>query len=153
MSNGKKNPIKTTEELQTALQNLIAQGRKDGMIRAEDLNALLEKMDLSAEKIEEIYDRFEATNIQIIPTELELSDDELGLGDTLDDDLDMMELDEEDLVDPVRSACCPQKKKWNWPSVFVKAIRKPRTNSPKPTCVWWYLLPRNTADGGCIFWT
>ena len=101
MSNGKKTPMKTTEELQTALQNLIAQGRKDGMIRAEDLNALLEKMDLSAEKIEEIYDRFEATNIQIIPTELELSDDELGLDDALDDDLDMMELDEEDLVDPV----------------------------------------------------
>ncbi len=97
----KKTPMRTTEELQAALQNLIVQGRKDGMIRAEDLNSLLEKMDLSAEKIEEIYDRFEATNIQIIPTELDLSDDELGLEDVLDDDLDLMDLDEEDLVDPV----------------------------------------------------
>ena len=39
------------EELQTQLQNLITQGRKDGMIRSTDLNALLEKMQLTPEKI------------------------------------------------------------------------------------------------------
>ena len=47
MSNAKKNPKPTAEELQTALQNLIAQGRKDGMLRAADLSAQLEKMDLT----------------------------------------------------------------------------------------------------------
>ena len=51
------------EEVQAALQALIAQGKKDGMIRAADLNAQLEKMSLTPEKIEEIYDRFEAMNI------------------------------------------------------------------------------------------
>ena len=56
MSTTKKN-TKTNEELQTQLQNLITQGRKEGMIRAADLNALLEKMTLTPEKIEEIYDR------------------------------------------------------------------------------------------------
>ena len=71
MSNAKKTP-KTTEDVQTVLQNLIAQGKKEGMIRAADLNAQLEKLDLSAEKIEEIYDRFEAMNIQIVTAELEL---------------------------------------------------------------------------------
>ncbi len=67
MSTPKKNNAKPTpEELQASLQALIVQGKKDGMIKATDLNALLEKMDMTAEKIEEVYDRFEAMNIQII---------------------------------------------------------------------------------------
>ena len=49
MSNAKKNQKPTTEELQAALQALIAQGRKEGIIRASDLNAQLEKMDMSPE--------------------------------------------------------------------------------------------------------
>ena len=96
-------PQKTTkpnEDAMAAIQNLIVQGRKDGMINASDLNAQLEKMDLSPEKIEEIYDRFEAMNIQIISSELELVDDS-DLGLVLDDDIDLSVLEEEDLVDPV----------------------------------------------------
>ena len=96
MSNPKKN-AKNLEDVQAALQALIVQGKKDGMIRAADLNAQLEKMDLTAEKIEEIYDRFEAMNIQIITAELEL---DLG-DDDLDDGVDLSGLEEEDLVDPV----------------------------------------------------
>ena len=42
MSTSKK-PAKNMDDLQAQLQNLITQGRKDGMIRAADLNALLEK--------------------------------------------------------------------------------------------------------------
>ena len=94
-----KKPVKAPEDVQAALQSLITQGKKDGMIRAADLNALLEKMQLNPDKIEEIYDRFEAMNIQIITAELELGDDDLGL-DT-DDGIDLSGLDEEDLVDPV----------------------------------------------------
>ena len=99
-----KKPAKPAEDTQAALQNLIAQGRKDGMIRATELNALLEKMELTAEKIEEIYDRFEAMNIQILSAELDLDlgDDAALLLDTgLDDDIDLIGLEEEDLVDPV----------------------------------------------------
>ena len=49
MSTAKK-PVKAAaEDTQAAMQNLIAQGRKEGMIRASELNAVLEKMDLSAE--------------------------------------------------------------------------------------------------------
>ena len=99
MSNAKKN-AKSPEELQAALQNLIAQGRKDGMVRSEDLNALLEKMDLSPEKIEEIYDRFEGMNIQVVSGDLDLDlDDDLDL--SLDDDIDLADVDDEELVDPV----------------------------------------------------
>ncbi len=100
MSNAKKQPVKP-EETMAALQELIAQGRKEGMIRSSDLNAHLEKMDLSAEKIEEIYDRIEAMNIQIIGAELDLDlgDDDL-VGD-LDGDIDLADVEEEDLVDPV----------------------------------------------------
>ena len=88
------------EDLQAALQALIAQGQKDGMIRATDLNAHLEKMELTAEKIEEIYDRFEAMNIQIVTGELEL-DDDIDLADDSIADLDLSGLEDEELVDPV----------------------------------------------------
>ena len=100
MSNTKKS-AKVNEDTYNALQGLIAQGRKDGMIRAADLNAQLEKMDLSPEKIEEIYDRFEAMNIQVVTGDLDLDlGDDLDLVD-MDGDIDLLPLEEEDLVDPV----------------------------------------------------
>ncbi len=100
MSNTKKT-AKPAEDQMAAMQQLIAQGRKEGIIRTADLNAVLEKMDLTPEKIEEIYDRIESMNIQIIGAELELD-----LGDDLDmdmlvDDIDLVNIDEEELVDPV----------------------------------------------------
>jgi len=99
MSTAKKS-TKAPDELQAALQELIAQGRKEGMLRATDLNAQLEKMDLSPEKIEEIYDRFEAMNIQIISSDLDLDlGDDLDL--SLDDDVDLSGMEDEDLIDPV----------------------------------------------------
>jgi len=99
-----KKPAKSAEDLQTVLQNLIAQGRKEGMIRASDLNQHLEKLDLSPEKIEEIYDRFEAMNITIVTADLDLElDDDLDLtmGDDLGDDIDLSNVEDEELVDPV----------------------------------------------------
>ena len=101
MGNTKK-PVKSTEEIQASIQAMITQARKDGMIRLVDLNAALEKLDLTPEKIEEIYDRLEQMNIQIISAELDLD-----LGDDmeiLEDDLaegDLAGLEEEILVDPV----------------------------------------------------
>ena len=96
MSTAKKT-VKTPEELQAALQKLISQGRKDGMIRADDLAACLESMDLTAERIEEIYDQFEAMNIQIVSAELDLDLDDA----VVDGDIDLADVEEEDLVDPV----------------------------------------------------
>ena len=58
MSTAKKNG--KMEDVQASLQALITQGKKEGMIRDTDLNAVLSKMNLSPEKIEEVYDRFEA---------------------------------------------------------------------------------------------
>ncbi len=88
----------TPEEHQAALQAMIAQGKKEGMVRLADLNALLEKMQLDADKIEKVYDQFEAMGIQIITAELELdTDDALDL----EGDIDLSGLEEEDLVDPV----------------------------------------------------
>ncbi len=97
-----KKPAKSPEELQAVLQKLIAQGRKDGMIRDSELRSHLEDMDLSPEKIEDIYDSFEAMNIQVVSDDLDLDlDDALELDDGLDGDIDLSELDEEDLIDPV----------------------------------------------------
>jgi len=103
MSTAKK-PAKAMDDTYAALQSLIAKGRKEGMIRTTELNAQLEKMDLSPEKIEEIYDRFESMNIQLVGTEmdLELDDDlDLGMDDGLGGDIDLSGVEDEDLVDPV----------------------------------------------------
>jgi len=101
MSTTKKAP-KTPEELQAVLQKLIAQGKKEGIIRDAELRSHLEDMDLSPEKIEEIYDSFDAMNIQIVSEDLDLDlDDALDLVDDLDDDIDLSDVEEEDLVDPV----------------------------------------------------
>ncbi len=102
MSTAKKTVNKNTEDLQSAMQALITQGRKDGVIKATELNALLEKMDLSPEKIEDIYDRFEAMNIQIVSSELDLDiENDLDLGAGLDDDIDLSGVEDEDYIDPV----------------------------------------------------
>ena len=103
MSTAKK-PAKGGEDLQSVLQALIAQGKKDGMIRADELATQLEKLDLSPEKIEEIYDRFEAMNIQVVSNDLDLDlgDDVDGvIGDDLGDDIDLSSVEDEELVDPV----------------------------------------------------
>ena len=98
MSTPKKEVSTNMEQVQAALKALIAQGKKEGMIRLSDLNAQLEKLQLSPEKIEEIYDRFEALNIPLVTAELDLSDDTLAMDDG---DIDLTGLEEEELVDPV----------------------------------------------------
>ena len=103
MAAAKKNG-KNTEDQQAALQALITQGRKDGMIRATDLSAVLESMDLSPEKIEEIYDRFESMNIQVVSSDLDLDlgdDLDAVIGDDVGDDIDLSGVEDEELVDPV----------------------------------------------------
>ena len=99
-----KKAAKNPEDLQSVLQQMIIQGRKDGMIRADELSAQLEKLDLSPEKIEEIYDRFESMNIQVVSSDLDLDlgdelDGDLSLG--LDDEIDLSGVEDEELVDPV----------------------------------------------------
>ena len=100
-STPKKAPKANMDDVHAALQALIAQGKKEGMIRASDLNAQLEKMQLTPEKIEDIYDRLDAMNIQVVTADLELDlgGDDLDLGP--DDDINLAGLDEEELVDPV----------------------------------------------------
>ena len=100
-STPKKAPKANMDDVHAALQALITQAKKDGMIRASDLNAQLEKMQLTPEKIEDIYDRLDAMNIQVVTADLELDlgDDDLDLGP--DDDINLAGLDEEELVAPV----------------------------------------------------
>ena len=102
MSNSKKNS-KPNEELMAPLTALISKGRRDGMLSSSELLAALEKLDLSVDKIEQIYDTFESIGIQIVSSEPE---NDL-LPDLLDDfdDVPDSELEEEEpLVDPVELA-------------------------------------------------
>ena len=48
------------------LNALISKGRRDGMLSSSELMAALEKMDLSVDKIEQVYDTFESIGIQIV---------------------------------------------------------------------------------------
>ena len=95
MANEKKSAKAGNSELQAAIQSLIAKGKKEGMIRAADLQAHLDKLDLSPETIEKIYDQLEAMNIQVVAAELDLGDD-LDLVDG-DGDIDLAGVDEEDI--------------------------------------------------------
>ena len=100
MSNEKKNAAKPTEDLEATITSLIAKGKKEGMLRDTELNATLSKLNLAPEKIDEIYDSFEAMGIQIFTAELE-QDDTLDLVDTLGGDIDLAGMEDEDLIDPV----------------------------------------------------
>lgn len=65
----------------------------------------MEKLDISPEKIEEIYEKFDTLGIQIVGADLELDldlDDTLPpVGDDLGGELNLGEVEEEELVDPV----------------------------------------------------
>lgn len=85
------------------LTSLISKGRCDGMLDAAEVLAVLEKLDLSPEKIEQVYDTFEAMGIQIATSEPEADD----ISDEILDDMELAEEDsaaEEPLVDPVELA-------------------------------------------------
>ena len=67
-----KAPI-SNEEAMAHVSALIAKAKRDGTIQASELTAELEKLDLPVEKIEQIYDTFDALGIQIVGAELELA--------------------------------------------------------------------------------
>ena len=95
-----KNPKPSTEDAMAAVSALIAKAKREGSIQSSELTAELEKLDLPVEKIEHIYDTFDAMGIQIVSPELELDvSDDLGM--------DMDEVpdgDDEELVDPLELA-------------------------------------------------
>ena len=93
---------KHSEDLMTSLTALIDKGRREGVITNTELMAALEKLDLSVDKIERVYDTFDSIGIQIV------SGDGEGEGNgalpELLDDVDsaaMADIEEEPLVDPV----------------------------------------------------
>ena len=55
-----KNPKPSTEDAMAAVSALIAKAKREGSIQSSELTAELEKLDLPVEKIEHIYDTFDA---------------------------------------------------------------------------------------------
>ena len=76
-----KQPAKQPpEDAMARVSALIAKAKKEGSIQATELTAELEKLDLPVEKIEQVYDTFDAMGIQIVSPELELDfDDDLAV--------------------------------------------------------------------------
>ena len=96
------NPNKTSkssEEIMASLNGLIAKGRKEGMIRANELMNTLEKLDLTVDQIEQVYETLEAMSIPVEGSELDLDVEPLEPADDA-----QVELTEEELVDPVELA-------------------------------------------------
>ena len=95
-----KNPKPSTEDAMATVSALIAKAKREGSIQSSELTAELEKLDLPVEKIEQVYDTFDAMGIQIVSPELELDvSDDLGM------DMDEVpDNDEEELVDPLELA-------------------------------------------------
>ena len=95
-----KNPKPSTEDAMATVSALIAKAKREGSIQSSELTAELEKLDLPVEKIEHIYDTFDAMGIQIVSPELELDvSDDLGMDmDEVPDNA------EEELVDPLELA-------------------------------------------------
>lgn len=95
-----KNLKPSTEDAMATVSALIAKAKREGSIQSSELTAELEKLDLPVEKIEHIYDTFDAMGIQIVSPELELDvSDDLGM------DMDEVpDNDEEELVDPLELA-------------------------------------------------
>ena len=95
-----KNPKPSTEDAMATVSAPIAKAKREGSIQSSELTAELEKLDLPVEKIEHIYDTFDAMGIQIVSPELELDvSDDLGM------DMDEVpDNDEEELVDPLELA-------------------------------------------------
>ena len=98
---------KLSEALTAPLTALINKGKKDGVLQASELNAELEKLDISSDRIEQIYEMFESMGIQIAGAELELDPDpvleELPGAEVEEEIIDPVELAAEyNLDDPVR---------------------------------------------------
>ncbi len=93
---------KSNEELMQSLTALINKGRREGMVTSAELMSALEKLDLSVEKIEQVYDTFESIGIQIVNGEEE-NDNTIQ---EIIEDIDIIpdETEEEPLVDPVELA-------------------------------------------------
>ena len=99
-----KNAQPAENDAMERVSALIAKAKREGTIQASELTAELEKLDLPVEKIEQIYDTFDALGISVVGAELdlEMSDDSLAM------DMDPVDLheagEEEELVDPLELA-------------------------------------------------
>ena len=99
-----KNSKAPAEDAMASVSALIARAKREGTIQSAELTAELEKLDLPVEKIEQIYDTFDAMGIQIVSPELEL---DVDLNEALPLDVDGDEIpmgEEEELIDPVELA-------------------------------------------------
>ena len=98
MANSKKS-TKSNEEIMASLNELISKGRKEGLIRSNELMSTLEKLDLSVEQIEQVCETLDTLSITVEGAELDI-DVEEPIADTEPP----LEIAEEELVDPVELA-------------------------------------------------
>ena len=108
MANAKNTNTKSAapekhEDAMARVSALIEKAKHDGALQASELTAELEKLDLPVEKIEQIYDTFDALGIQIVGAELDLDMDIDNASILGSDELPPME-EEEELVDPLELA-------------------------------------------------
>jgi RNA polymerase primary sigma factor len=94
-----KKVTKNDEENRATLTALMEKGRREGVLQSSEIMAVLEKLDLTVEQIENAYESLEGMGITITGTELELEVDETAAPDG-----PAVQEEEEELVDPVELA-------------------------------------------------
>ena len=137
MANAKNTKV-PAEDAMAAVSALIAKAKREGSIQATELNAQLEKLDLPVEKIEHIYDTFDAMGIQIVSPELEIDLDDTADGLGMSDGEIPMGDEEEDLIDPVELAA-----EYNLDDpvrMYLKEIGQVRLLTADDTYIWFILL-------------
>ena len=85
--------------MQKAIATIIEQAEKEGMIQETDLNAQLEKLQLTSEEIAEVYAKIDTLNIVVVSSELAFYDDA-----DMDDENNLSAIADENLLDPVALA-------------------------------------------------
>ena len=86
-------PEEAQKQAMETISTLVATAKKNGSIESSVLTSTLEKLDISPEQIEKVYDTLDAIGVQILGAELALESD---------DDLPPANLNlEEELIDPI----------------------------------------------------
>ncbi len=103
MASANNATIKLSDEAKAPVLALLTKGQKSGMLQSSDILSVLEKLDIDAEQIENVYDTIESLGIQVVGAELELDPTDVPAAEEEEELVDPVELAAEyNLDDPVR---------------------------------------------------
>ncbi|MDR7870161.1 MAG: RNA polymerase sigma factor RpoD [Tissierellaceae bacterium] len=98
MAQSTKDNENIKKEKNEQIEKLISKGNKNGVLSYKEVMDTLEKIDLSSDEVDDIYQRLEDKGIEVLGEK----DDDLLLEDDLDDSIDEDPEDDEDIVEKAK---------------------------------------------------